>query len=441
MDKIIFKTDWLGSKPVFYNDYLGLISHNINDVIEHKNITFHPEGLNNYLDFGYSVFGQTPVENVKFLPHSSSIYLNIDGKVSIKNSEDPVDKWVGRVSHEDDVLHSIFTSVHEWEKQQDGEIIIPTSGGLDSRLLNICIQDKSRIRSFTYGLCYDQKKSFEVVYAKNLSKILNTKWEQIELGDYHKYIELWYNHFGISTHAHGMYQIEFYTKIRSIVGDDASLLSGIIGDAWAGGVHIPPPVTERDIVALSYSHGLRADSKYSRLSNQTNLLKDFWEHNKIKLQEPLFRLVWSMRFKIILLSYLLTIPKILGFKPWSPFLDENIAMGMATIPPHRRKDRIWQREFFQKRRLDFQNQQTPCDSTNTLNYQAIKQSPLSPLNPDKLKHIINPYYVKAINAKITSFIIENIKPDNLNHNDNESNKYYSAYLTLKPIEKLLLNLP
>jgi len=98
-----FKTDWLASNPVFYNEQSQKISHNINDVIDWPNLEFHPEGFNNYLEFGYSVFGQTPIKNVRFLRHSSSAGLDENGVIKVVEHPDPVEKYIGKISNESDV--------------------------------------------------------------------------------------------------------------------------------------------------------------------------------------------------------------------------------------------------------------------------------------------------------------------------------------------------
>lgn len=38
------ETDWLGSRPVFYNTKTGAISHNMNKVIDYSDFSFHSEG-------------------------------------------------------------------------------------------------------------------------------------------------------------------------------------------------------------------------------------------------------------------------------------------------------------------------------------------------------------------------------------------------------------
>ncbi|HEU4859385.1 MAG TPA: hypothetical protein VFT15_06105, partial [Chitinophagaceae bacterium] len=57
--KVEYVTDWLASNTIFYNEKTRHVSHNINNVIDFRNLEFDAEGLNNYLDFGYCVFEQT----------------------------------------------------------------------------------------------------------------------------------------------------------------------------------------------------------------------------------------------------------------------------------------------------------------------------------------------------------------------------------------------
>ena len=141
MKRVLFETDWLASQPVFYNEKTGQASHNINDVIDYASLELHAEGFNNYLDFGYSVLEQTPVKHVKFLRHSSRLWRDEQGRLSVEYLHDPVEQWLDYRLSEEDVIDLIRERVREWEHSVEGEIVIPTSGGYDSRLLNWCIED------------------------------------------------------------------------------------------------------------------------------------------------------------------------------------------------------------------------------------------------------------------------------------------------------------
>lgn len=449
----VFETDWLASRPVFYHDRTGKVSHNVNDVIDFANLEFDPEGFNNYLDFGYSVFEQTPVKHVKFLRHSSRLWKDEQDALRIEYLEDPVEQWLDYRLSEADVIDLIRERVQTWERSVDGEIIIPTSGGYDSRLLNWCIQDKSRIRSFTYGISEDQAESYEVVYARKLSEILGTRWEQIPLGDFHKYFEDWHKLFGISTHAHGMYHIEFYSKLLPKVDGGNPFLSGIIGDAWSGGVDIPPLVDYGNVRRLGYTHGLQADSSFSKLATDLSLLKGFWEKQRRQLDDPRFRVVEAMRFKIMLLCYLRIVPQCFGFQWWSPFLDIDVCMAMLNLPPERRRKRAWQKEFFQKVSLDLESMHLPATHQNNLNHQAMRRIPVPPLSVKLLREVIQPDYVHWINwhvgqqGRMWDWFWQNYpkiahvrggwRLSRLLNIREQRLLAYCAYLTLKPIEQLI----
>jgi len=460
MSQVVFKTDWLASNPIFYNEKLGKVSLNINDVIDFRNLEFHPEGFNNYLDFGYSILEQTPIKNVKFLRYSSKLIIEDNGKIRIEYLKDPVEKWWNYRLSEDEVIDLIRERVQEWESSVTGDIIIPTSGGYDSRLLNFLIKDKSRIRSFSYGISKNQSKSFEVVYAKKLSEILETKWEQIQLGEFHKYFDEWDNLFGISTHAHGMYHIEFYKKISNKVESNKNLISGIIGDVWAEYSKIKEINNIKELINLGYTHGMNADSSQSLLKSNNYLLENYFINNREKIKDDRFRTIESMRFKIILLSYLLKVPRYFGFNVYAPFLFEDIAMAILNLSKNRRENRKWQSDFFEKNKIDLENMNLIADYDNNLNITGIRKVKPKPLSFNILKEVIDVNYVNWINSKIqnskiillsdtimlklmtTPKIGGLLRRIGLNfdmfHGSKDISKAYCAYLTLKPIENLII---
>ena len=449
----VYETDWLASRPVFYHELSGKAGYRINEVIDFNDLEFHPEGLANFLAFGYSVLEQTPLRHVKFLPHSSRLTVHTDGRLEIERLTDPVEEWLGRESHEDDVLHLLEKSVSDWEANVEGEIILPTSGGYDSRLLNLLVRDRSRIRSFTYGVSENQADCAEVVYAAAVSEILGTRWERIELGDFLVHLDEWDKLFGPSTHAHGCHQIEFYKRVRECVGSGGEhpLLSGIIGDAWAGSVEIPEITSVRDVLRLGYSHGMVADPQMSLLSGDHSILEEYYATHRERLASTLFRVVEAMRFKIVLLSYLFTVPSLYGFAPWSPFLVPEVALGMLTLPQERRRGRVWQKELFEKHGLNIESRNLQADYQNAMNPQAMRSPYIKPLDEKLLGELVEPRYVRWINSNVGQHgkswdavwrmtQLPGIRGALYRLNifqDSSRVKAYFAYLTLKPIENAL----
>ena len=174
--EILFETDWVNFTRCFYNSRTGRFGTCINDVIDLSNLEIDREGLQDYLDFGYCVFGHTPVKDVHFLPHSSQLLRRDDGSLEVRHLEDKALHCLESIHwSEDEIWDYLRDIVQRWKASVDGEIVIPTSGGYDSRILNWMVKDKKRIRSFSFGTTSPQSRSFEVIYARELSRRLGTR--------------------------------------------------------------------------------------------------------------------------------------------------------------------------------------------------------------------------------------------------------------------------
>jgi len=456
-----YETDWLGSTPVFYNEKTAAVSSNINDVIDYRDLTIHPEGFNNYLAFGYSAFGQTPIVGVKFLPHSSILIIMEDGQLKVEQKEDTSLKYLQRETTETEALKTLNHSIRSWEERVSGDIILPLSGGFDSRVLGHFINDPSRVKAFTYGTSRNQSHSFEVINAKRLAQNLSFDWQQIELDEFLQEIPRWEKLYGPSTHAHGMYHVEFYQKIQEQFPNGAPLLSGIIGDAWAGSVNLPDIANQNNVSLLGYSHGMHADSSQSLLASQNTLRDAYFETHHHLLQDNRFKVIESMRFKMVLLSYLITVPKQFGFAAWSPFLEPDVAMSMLCLPPERRTNRQWQRDFFAHHPALQLEKHWWKDRSNTLMLDVLQKSPPLQLNTPILCDLVQPAYLQWINDTLAG-ASRSLKKKYLLHLctagfyrlpvvhslprrfecdpyllGNEESRALNAYLTLHPIQTML----
>jgi hypothetical protein len=397
-DGIDIENDWLGSIPVFYNKRTKVVSTLINHVVDKSHLEIDAEGMNCFLDFGYSVLERTPLKDVRFLRFYSKLVIHESG-ISIEYKPDLI--------HEDKYNYpetKVFDLIKEYiqtnEVRTYNEIIIPTSGGYDSRLLNYFVQDKKRIRSYTYGISPNQSDSYEVVYAKKLSEILNTEWRQVTLGKFNDTIPEWFEIFGCSTHLHGMYHIEFYREIKKNHLFNPTLLSGIIGDAWAGSIKEVEIKCPDDIDRLGYTHGLNSNSKHSKVWNEPGPWIDFYNQNLQYLNSHFYQIILCMRFKIILLSYLMTIPEYFGIACWTPFLNMKIALSMLSLPLERRKGRLWQVDFYKREGLYLEGMNLQCSKENNLNIQALQMTSLESLDVKMLSKFVYKDYVDSINSKL-----------------------------------------
>lgn len=451
---VLFESDWVASSPYFYNARTGRASPCINDVIDYGNLEIDHQGLRDYMDFGYCVFGHTPVRDVRILPHSSRLVRLEDGTLQVEAMEDRAVGALDRtVLSEDEIWERLRDSVRRWEASVDGEIVIPTSGGYDSRILNWMLGDKRRIRSFTYGITSPQSASSEVVYAQELSRRLGTSWQRIELGEYHDHLQDWYALYGVSTHAHGMYHLEFFGAIKELLScrsQTIPMLSGHFGDDWAG--RFAPRVSSpEELPLLGLTHGMNADSSQCRFQEESAARVAYWEGHREILEEPRLRVIEVLRHKQVLLSYLFRVPEKLGYAPWCPFLDLELAAAMLNLPPNRRKDRAWQQDFFRKNGIMVEEHCRPEPLPNTLNMQALDKVPLEPLDRRVLSEVVVPDYVDWINRYTPRTALNAFQEALLSIRGvgrawrvftgriPRSNRLraYLAYLVLYPIERLL----
>lgn len=444
-----FETDWLGVKKIFYNSRTLKVSSNILELIEIEDLEIDIEGLAVYLDFGYCAFGRTPLKSIQFLEHNQQLSIKPTG-LEI-NEVDSEIKYDGYIKSVEEIHGLVHDKMNSWIKTQDSTIILPLSGGLDSRYLLSLIEDVQNVNAFSYGITKNQENSKEVVHAQFIANKLNVLWKHIPIEYPNLYINDWYQKFGISTHLHGMYHIEFYKKIQSI-DTSTSLISGIIGDAWAGSVNIDPILSPFDVKKLGYSHGLNSSSSILLTKPSYTLADSYFQKNEQKLRDPKYRVIESMRFKMMLLRYLIEIPESLGMNAWSPFLYKDVALAMLTLPEELRKDRKWQRLYFEKIGLDVENRNLRSEPYDSKSYRLIiKNKSFKKLESQKLLSLIQKGKIKEINQRVVKKykIYEFLSRLNtsrfhkvtkmLGYQEKQVNNL-NSYLTLKPLDMLFMNL-
>lgn len=402
-DELLFETDWIGSRPWYYNTSTWSASACVNDVIDFAELEFDPQGFNDYLEFGYTPSERTPISHVRVLPPHARLFRRPDGSLRVERLADPVSPLLDSPTTESDVLDLLEARFHEWEEQIDGEIVIPTSGGLDSRLLNLLMTGRERVRDFTFGVSDLQATSFEVVRARRVAEVLGIRWEWIELGGFHRYFGAWDDIFGPVVHAHGMYQLEFYEQIADRVCRGAWVVSGSAGDTLAGmddaglaGLTDDVPSRLRDHA----SWGMHGDVSMSLLRSDRPAWQELWGDRDDLPGNVRLLVVENLRAYMRLNWYLTRVPEAFGFRTWAPFRELPLAVAMLNLPLDRRRDRTWQRDLFRRRGLDLESEQIAADWENTLNLQGLRRVPVRPLDADLLREVVRPGYVRWINRNV-----------------------------------------
>jgi len=110
---------------------------------------------------------------------------------------------------------------------------------------------------------------------------------------------------------------------------------------------------------------------------------------------------------MILLSYLTTLPEYFGWPASAPFLNMDIVFSMLRISPDRRKNRIWQRDYFSRNgvsNLDFLEK---GDRRNSLDYDvmknAINNKAFKLLDNKVFEDFISHRYIDSVNKSISTF--------------------------------------
>lgn len=371
-EEITIENDWLASLPLFYNGQSKIVSTFYNATIE--SVTFDNNGSNAYFRYGYSFQGVTPLKNIKFLAPNSIVKFMKD-RFEIINGprfSGNMNDFCNNESTVIDIVNEIKNYLNDKISKKE-KIVLPLSGGLDSRLL-AGITDRENLYAFTYS---GNSRNYESVNASIVADRLSIPWQRIPLTNFYELMDQWVDLYGASEHAHGMYHIEFYRKICSENNYDI-LLSGIFADIWAGNNPVEIK-SESDIQQLGYSHGLNLSqdilSKLKYFDNCAVLEKKYLAelYNEGLLA---FDALNRIQMKIVLISYLMTLPRFFGLKTVTPFLNKSIAIKMISLPEDERLKRKWQKNILKSLNLEIKNSWNPfnCNYINDLDLKAYKES-------------------------------------------------------------------
>jgi len=409
-NEIIIENDWLWSIPIFYNKQHRIISTLSLKMIYGEEYEYDINAVSDYFKAWYCLYWNTLIKWIKFLRFYSKITLR-DKELNVFEKDDDClnllnkNKW--KILSED-ILNKIKNYINSVVYGQKN-IVIPTSWWFDSRLLNNMVDDKKKIKSFSYWISKDPYKSFETVYAKRLSEKLGTDFKVIELNEYYNedYLKSFFKLFWISTHLHWMYHIEFYKKIfKTVDKRESVVLSGIVWDGRSWKVSVWNIKSIQDIKKLYLSHGLCIEENIISKNTDNKYWEEFFKKNYKQLQNEEMRIIYLIRTKLILLSYLMIIPEYIWVITETPFLNKEIVLDMLSLPNEERKWRNWQKNYFKSEWIYFEDTNIKTDISNSLDQITLSKTE----NELKLKNIpgfIDQEFIEKTNINLKDRSIEN----------------------------------
>ncbi len=287
--------DKISTYPIFYKIDLNkfYFSPNIYKLIDNKNININENSLTQLRMSGYVNENKTLIDNIFQVTAGSYIsnefekpqtYYNYYPSIINNNPESKLLKEL------DAIIDKIFNNL--FLKYKNHQIIVPLSGGLDSRFIigKLKQYNFKNIISFSYGPKYND----EAKIANLVAKKLNIPWFFIETNSLETKklfkSELRKKYWKFSSYlsrSPNMQEFDFINKIvnKKYINKKSVIINGQTGDFISGG-HIPKKLISNN--SKKYMFEYIIDKHFSLWSNlksdrNLNLIEESIENNlKIK---------------------------------------------------------------------------------------------------------------------------------------------------------------
>ncbi|MCB9496557.1 MAG: hypothetical protein H6686_06695 [Fibrobacteria bacterium] len=240
-------TDFTGSVPVFHSSRDGWVVSNLEPAVIQGSGTDRSDlslpGLFGLLLFSHFLWDETLWGHIAQQIPDSSMDFPTGGSHPVVRRMDrwdpsPIRKHLGleKIAAELDELN---TELVQAALSPHGEVILPLSGGYDSRMILVAAARDSNLRDKLRCFTYGPSASLEVQAARRLAKAYRVSWEHVDLPCRfleRRHLEAVGEIFGSSLHFHGMYQLEFLEMLSDKLGfgDSTVLTSGYMTGVPAG---------------------------------------------------------------------------------------------------------------------------------------------------------------------------------------------------------------
>lgn len=356
--KLYLISDKIRSYPIIFGlstEGKWLISDNGNLFIKNKtNLRWDDISIAEFYAMGFVSGNNTLITGVSTVDCGEYVILDITGnqfRVQYFEYICPKIKF-----NKEQHLISAYKSLEEAFKRTiesidvDNQIIIPLSGGYDSRLI-ACLCKKFKLKNvlcYTYG----RNNSFEVSTSNEVAKVLGFKWYFVEYtsNDFENAIksELFIKFSDFSGNLNSIPHVQEFMAIKKlkeegIIREGAVVIPGFCGDVF-GGSKVPHEVYEwslgdfniKKIVDLIYHHFYDLNELYpewqnkvrKRISNEFNELDIRDEDNLLNNYEQ-----WCINNRLA--KYIINSLRVYEFfgMDWRmPLWDDKYALIWYQLP-------------------------------------------------------------------------------------------------------------
>lgn len=337
-DRVYLAVDINRTFPLFYTKQNGkwFISDDANHLQKEFNLNLSSEAKKEFTHTGYVTGKNTLLENLFQVQAAEVVELAQD-----KTTEEEYWTYASNNITDKDFkeLQAELLAIYERltkrliQAAQGKTIVIPLSGGYDSRLVLALLlkQNYKNLHCFTYGV----KSSFEVKIAKKVADKLNVKLEVIEYNntfidtyfdkdEFFDYIKFGANYVSLS-HVQDFLAVKYLYR-NNLMPSDSIIAPGHSGDIFAG-THISKNINDDSAHELAKSE---INKRHYSLNSGCSANINYYNESCFPYSNME---AWSWKerqAKFIVNS--LRIYDYFGYKSALPLWDKELAEFFKAIP-------------------------------------------------------------------------------------------------------------
>lgn len=406
-DTLFCITDAIRSFPLYYSvcssGQVINVAERINSFnggnVNHKTL------LGEFKVLGYCTKNNTLLESI-YQAETASVYQFMKGKqVEVKRYFDF--EYRKSKCYEPKDLHKvhklIFLDLLKYVG--DRQVVVPLSGGFDSRLIVYLLKElgKNNVFTFTYG----KKNNHESKVSKSIADSLDFSWYFVEytkelwLDFYHKREGKFDEYFDYCSipHVQDLLAVE-YLKKNNIIADNAVFIPGHSAD-FLEGTHIPPSIfhsgkdvftsTDFENIIKDKHYNLWKNSKYqcNEISNYFNITSSV---SSIK-REKLIELTESWNYQERQSKFItnsINLYRKLGYEAFVPFWDKRLIDFWLSVSLEERNERKFYLKYAEVYDYYYQVKMRNLDVSNAENFK-------SKLKKSKYFNLIKKLYILLYN--------------------------------------------
>lgn len=383
--------DKIRSYPLFIcktSDYY-LITDDIDFYCSMESVEVNPLGEYELLRAGYTFSTDTLLKNVMQIP--AGFYGEVSSGLHIIEyhnyilPKEPRDSEIIKKLAYEKLEESFTRMLGSIRKGQ--QIVIPLSGGYDSRLIACLCKQRglTNVVCYTYG----RKDSFEVQTSKRVAEQLNYPWYFVEYTDayiasfahnepFHRFVDTAGNYCSLP-HYQDYFAIA-YLNHNNILEEDAVIVPGYVGDVYGGSKYPSSKIkaiSEFSLRTLNrlieeefFEWNRDLDDKQSNSVVLDNCLGHIQMSNANELLDA-FEPYWFMKSRAsnFVLNSVRTY-ELFGYEWRVPLMDDEYISFWYTVPWKDKENSKIYNEFmfenyFAKYSVDYYKQNTSFKNLNT----------------------------------------------------------------------------